>query len=665
MAIVSWKTNLIGLGIPPKVISGTASGIVNLDFWPYSYSTDDPYYSLGSNPKPYRFRITFNISNNAHGSHLSRTPYVYNAQDVEVGDFVAGADDGKVLQVMSIVSKTENTLVAICEDRLRYNTYRSGSAPFNVPGNVIFFQINELGLPMLDPIPGVAGAAFYPNVMSRFNYQNPLTNYVLEKTSHGFERGDAISIAGGTFVKSTSGNIDKFIGTVVAAGPGPDQFVLKPANGIIDFVPGLPGSVGDYIYLSTDGSGDLTTSSASKRPVYLKIADAIISRTTGTGIDPTGSSGDIVEINRIQISVGGSGAYNLSQAITAINAETANHSVTADSVNGATTATSNIANTAYGLVGGYVPFSASFNGSTVSFTTTTSGAALYGAGVADANDMAADINAASITNITASVSGSGELIITNSIGGAITIVNVSPDANTTPFAGASSISGLALSTSANTSTFVLRLTRTDGGPLTLRDVQGSFFSTADVMSGQNGRYALGLNIEQGVNSGSINVVADITARDALSATVGDMAYVIDAGNSEWAQYVYTGSAWQRLSNQRSDAVDAQSLVLNYNLTALSAPITNSFQAFPAISANRVVQSIKVLVTTACPSGTTVSVGTSGSTSSLASTLDFDLTTVGQYQVDLSTAVASLTTYGVNLNASSTTAGQFTVILTYV
>jgi len=683
MPIISWKTNSIGLGKPPKVIAGIAQSIINLDLWPYSYGTDDPYYSQGTNPKPYRFRITFNIANNAHGSHLTRIPYVYNAQDVEVGDFVAGADDGKVLQVVSIVSKTESALVAICEDRLRYNTYRSGNGSINVPGNVIFFQINENGLPMLDPLPGIVSSTFYPNVMSRFNYLNPLTNYLLEKTNHGFEVGDAICIENETFAKSNADNIIKFIGTVVDAGPGPNQFILRPANGIIDYVPALPGNVGDYIYPSVDGTGDLTTDSAGKRPVYMKIANAIETVTIGTGITPTGSDGDIVEINRVTVTLSGTGTYNLNQAVTLINAKTARHKVTASAVNGATAATSSIGNTSYGIVGGYVPFSATINGTTVSFSTTTSGAVLNGAGTADATDMATDINAANITNIVASVSPTGQLILTNVIGQSITIANVSGDTNSTPFAGSSSISGLPLTTSANTSTFVLRLAREDGGPMTIRDVQGSFFSTAAVTSGQNGRYALGLLIEQGLRNTTTSVVADIAARDALYSLIGDQAHVINSddenGNyvNQWSLWLWTGTEWTLLSRQSSANIDSKTA--SYSVTSSTASTFNITQ----LTTGRRVVSIAVNVTTAFDGTPLLQLGykIDSANSSVASlnglmTVDMNnLNELGTYVTDTAVKFGIGGSTGVNIDGDVTLTGSFSsglstvgeaiIIITYV
>ena len=78
---------------------------------------------------------------------------------------------------------------------LRYNTFRSasGTGIFNVPGGAVVFQINENGDPMIDPLPtGIVSSDFYANVNSRFKYLNPADNYLLQKTSHGFEQGDVV-----------------------------------------------------------------------------------------------------------------------------------------------------------------------------------------------------------------------------------------------------------------------------------------------------------------------------------------------------------------------------------------------------------------------------------------------------------------------------------------
>jgi len=669
MSINAWKTNFAGVNIPAKVLAGTADSFTPLNLWPYANGVDDPYWSGGNNPQYYRWEVTFTVNERTHGSHLTRTPFKFDAQDIEVGDFVAGAQDGKVCQIMSISSKTNSTVTAIVEDRLRYNTFRdpTGFGLFGTPGSVIFFQINELGYPMLDPLPGEAAADFFSNIISRFQYLNPLTNYLLEKTNHGFQKGDAICIENGEFALSDVDNVSRFIGTVVEPGPGPDQFILRPANGIIDFVPGLPGSMGDYIYPSIDGTGDLTTDDASRRPIFLKISDAIPCNTTGTGIDPMAAEGDVIEINRVQLTLSGAtpGVVTLDEVVDIINTETATHKIVATKVGAATETASDLAGlgSAYGIVAGYVPFSADINGVTVNFTTTTSGSAVYGdPSVADATDMVADINAAHITDVVATVLEGTLIKLRHNAGGAITITNVTSDGNGNPFAGANSLSSLPESTAENTSTFALRLTRDDGGPMTLRDFQGSFLDTAGVLSGQNGRYALGLYIEQGLRASATTVVADITARNALHPLVGDQAYVIDAGNGEWAIYVWDGSQWQNFSNQRSSTTDARTLEYNVDLSTINST-GFTILTLGNISDGRNIKDLKILVTDPCPSDATVEIMQDGI--SMTHTDDFLLDQIGQYTVDADYRTNGYTEVAAKLNLNSLGTGQFKVILTYV
>lgn len=668
MTINAWKTSFAGINKPSKVLSGTADSFLGVNLWPYANGVDDPYWSGGSNPQFYRWEVVFTVSERSHGSHLTRTPFKFDAQDIEVGDFVAGAADGKVCQIMSISSKTNSTVTAIVEDRLRYNTFRdpTGFGLFGTPGPVIFFQINELGYPMLDPVPGEAAADFFTNVASRFQYLNPLTNYLLEKTNNGFEIGDAICIEDGEFVLSDSDNISKFIGTVLHPGPGPDQFILKPANGIIDFVPGLPGSVGDYIYPTTDGSGDLTTDDASRRPIFMKIANAITCVTTGTGIDPVGVDGDIYDFNRTQITVVGSagdGTYTIDDAVSAINALTIDHKITAVKVGAATEVISDIEaqGNAYGVIAGYTPFSATINGVTVNFTTTTSGSAAYGdPAVSNAVDMVSDINAAKIPDIVASVVNGSEIKLRNNAGAAIIIVNTIADTNGNNWAGANSLSSLPETTTANTTTSALRLTRADGGPLTIRDLQGNFLDTAGVLSGQNGRYALGLYIEQGLRNSYTTVVADIAARDALYPLVGDSAYVINAGNGEWAQFMYDGGVWTRTTNQRSDETDARTLVLDVDLSTTIGTQTVGF-----ITADRTVISARVLVTTPASVDAEVTLGTSSNTSQFSEARDTVLSQVGQYVTNPDYRTSDYIEVVAEITNSSLSVGQFTIIITYV
>jgi hypothetical protein len=274
--------------------------------------------------------------------------------------------------------------------------------------------------------------------------------------------------------------------------------------------------------------------------------------------------------------------------------------------------------------------------------------------------MVLDINTAKVTDIVASVVNGSELKLRNNAGGAITIVNVSADLNGNNFAGATSVSSLPETTPANTTTSALRLMRLDGGPLTIRDFAGQFLDTAGVLSGQNGRYALGLNIEQGLRSSATTVVADITARDALNALVGDQSYVIDAGNGEWATFTYDGTQWTKVSGERSVATDARTLVLDVNLST-----TTGTQTIGYISADRTVISVRVLVTTESPADAEVTVGTSANTSAFTQARDSILSQIGQYTTNPDYRTTAYTEVVAEITNPTPGAGQFTIILTYV
>ena len=106
--------------------------------------------------------------------------------------------------------------------------------------------------------------------------------------------------------------------------------------------------------------------------------------------------------------------------------------------------------------------------------------------VAVAADMASDIIAAGISGITASADANGNLIITETSGGAITIANVSNDSQGNPFAGMNSISSLNTTNAGATGVYVLKLRREDGGEIFIRDVTGSATTDFGIMSGHNG-----------------------------------------------------------------------------------------------------------------------------------------------------------------------------------
>ena len=670
---MSYKTSQIELNVPNKVLGVNVTSITGKTIWPHANGSADRWYSGGSSPKNYQWTIVFSVTSQSHGSHLTRKDREFNGLDVAVGDWVAGATDGKCLKIISVDSKSASSVTCVVEDVARYNTFKSntGLGIFNT-GSAVVFTLNESGHPMLDPLPsGIVSSDFYANVNSRFQYLNPQLNYLLEKTAHGFSVGDVIAVSNtGDFVKANAALVSKSFGVVVESGPGPNAFMVSPNNRIIDFVPSIPGNAGDFVYADTDG--DLTTSDTGKI-MFLKIANAVETSTIGTAINPTVPDGTTVIFNGVSHTFNGAGfSSTLTETVSQING-LSGASITASTSPAPTTVTSSASGTAYGLVGGYTNFSAIFNGgsgnTTVTFSTNTAGQAAYGIAVAIPEDMATDINAASIPNLTATFTSSA-LTLTEANGNAINIFNNANDSNNNPFVGSSNVSGLPSFTSASTGN-KLKLVRSDGGPIDIFDSTGNFENNAGIFSVHNGMFPLAMNVEQGIRSASVTVVTDISARNALTPTTGDQAYVIDNGVGEWALYLYDGSAWTKVSDQDSANTDAQTLTRN--VTAPVGGFGNS-QNYDLgnVSPGGKIQSVSVDVHTAFTGGSqdaTVGVGTTGDNDLLHSANDNDLTATGSYisNPEYLWPSSNSAEFETNLrvNHYGATAGNVTIKVTYI
>ena len=275
--------------------------------------------------------------------------------------------------------------------------------------------------------------------------------------------------------------------------------------------------------------------------------------------------------------------------------------------------------------------------------------------MADVNDMANDINQANIPNIVASVTNGSNLTLTNIAGQDIIIVNVAKDANGNNFAGPASVTSLPLITIANSTTHALKLERLDGGPLTIRDIQGTFLSDAGVMSGQTGRYALGLNIEQGLRASATTVVGNMGGRDALHALVGDQCHVINDGNGEWALFVYDGAQWTKVSGERSVAVDARTISQEIILPGTTVTIGT-------ITEGRRILNVSVSVTTVLVDAPDFDITIGGA--SIWRYIHNGAAGVGTYTVESELVTAARSNVVVNI-PSNTASGIFKVEVTYV
>lgn len=562
----SYKSRQVQLNHPNKVLQCSCSAIAGTEYWEHANGSGDLWYSGSASPKYYRWEITLSVTTQTHGSHLTRDDFQYNGLDVIVGDWVAGATDGKALKIISISSKTKTSVTCVVEDWLRYNTFKSttGNGIFGT-GAVVIFTINENGIPMLDPLPTSVSSAFFTEVVSRFNYLNPQTNYVLEKIAHGFSKGDVIAVTSDGFVKANALTADRMIGVVTESGPGPNQFMLLPNNRIIDFDPSIPGVQGENIYVDSNGTLS-NTDTGSGKVAFLNIQSAVPTVLTGDQGNPEIGNGNIIAFNGVGITFNGSGgSANVAEISSLINNETSNHNIVASVLPLENTISSDPSGTIYGLVGGYVPFSAYIDtGSGNTLINFTSNGSVY-ATVSTPQDMATDISAANIANLNVTATTT-VLTLTEVNGNAITITNGNAEAGGYFFVGASNISGIPESTAA-TNADKLRLTRSDGGEILIYEDSDIFQTETGIFSAHTGSVPLAMNIEQGVRTGGTTVVGTISARDALVPAAGDQAYVTNKGDGEWGLYLYTGSSWVEISNADSASTDAKTLTTTFTMPA--------------------------------------------------------------------------------------------------
>jgi len=545
---------------PGKVIEISASNITGIETWPYDDGSGDPWYA-GNNP--YRWRVVAAVPGEAHSSHLTREAFVWNGLDIVVGDWMAGQAEPKAVKIIEIDAKTIGSITMIVEDVDRYNTFNdntsNGVGIFST-GSVYVFELQDDGLPNLNPLPSGVPANFVSDLTSRFRSQNPNHRWEVDHVAHPFSIGEQVSITSSGYVKASIAD-DKIVGYVTDIGPGPDKFFYKPINKLTKrHFPALPGNIGDYVYIDETTPGALNNV-ASGSPLFLKLTDSIPAVTIGSNINPVLSPGTVLLVNGESVSFSG---VDLTTVVSDIDAGTAIHGVDAEVVFSETSTTGSI-NGAFTSITPPVTFT--INGVLVSLISDNSFA-----GFSVVSDMVADINGLTGSHGIVASDDSGFLKLTNSSGGAITVVDVDPAA---PTAGArkSFIETTGILDAIASTDEIIKLTTADGREILLQD--GSIgTATADlgVVSVDNGALPFGMILEQGSKTGEMFVVADIAERNALITSTGDMAFVQDSGENEWAVYIYVNAAWTLLSNEDSSDTDAETI----SITITGGSVTNNF-----------------------------------------------------------------------------------------
>jgi hypothetical protein len=677
------------LNKPVKTLEANVTSVLGTEFLPWYNPLNFP--STGSpapSAKAYRWKIEMSVASQNQSSYLTRNPGLYNGYDVTIGQWIANATTGQAWQIISIESKSANSVVATVQDIYRYNTFRDTSQVGNGGlslGVYVIFNLSGDGIPQIDPVPpsGIS-SNFTQNLISRFTYNNLQYDYALYQADNTFAINDVIAVDNETHRYVLADEFYKIvIGRVTSVSDAiPGWFTINPINKIVDFLDSLPGDVGDQIYSSTDVPGELSLDSAGS-PIYIKLRNQTVSKVSGTSTGPT-TSGSIISLNSVNITVGGTGSAE--DLVSAINSATEDTGVNAElslSPSSAQTISSNIS-TIYGepaLFAASNPVSASINGVLVTFSSRSSVPGYEDYSLP--TQMAKDINNANIPNISAEVINSGTgLKIINDSGGIITISNVNSDTNGVPFAGPNSGSGISLSTSASTQNIV-KFTAIDARAINFLDVQGSVTLDFGLVSVENGTKAAGLYIQGGVRQAGAMVVTDLAFRDSLTPLIGDQAYVIDSndGNNnyvnQWSNWLWDGSDWVLIARQSSASVDSKTL--SYTLTNNSPLEFN----IGTLTTGRRIASVAVNVSVPFNGLATLALGYLINNSEtpvtsinglMAINLN-NLNAVGIYTADTGLKFGVGGTPGVNVDGDVTVTGTFndggstqgaaTIIITYV
>ena len=653
-----FKTSTIKTNTPPKVLKGNITSVTDEDKWNYPNGTDDPWWENGSQPRFFTWRYDIDITERQHGSHLTREKFLYNGYDVTVGDYIA-SPTGEVLKIIEVEYKSPSNVELVGEDYIRYNTFNSSSGVGRLDeGPCVIFEVNENVEPLFSALPSdFAFTSFYSKVDSYFKYLNPVNNFLLYKPSHNFEIGDIISIEpNGDFVLSNSNNSNRVIGNVVQT-MGTEWFMVNPVNEIFDYRPALPGEAGDFLY--ADSNGSVTTQKTGKL-LFIKLLNAIKTETKSNNPNPPLNSGDelIIDDNTIVI---GNDLESIATEINQINSQ-----LYLSEVVGAPNSIETSTNTLnYGLVGGFIPFSATINGVTVEVINNPSGSQRFGGGIADEIDINNAINAAfsNSDDISSELKG-GDIVLRTEKGNAINIINQQNDANSIPFAGSNSITGFTLNTAESTDKLI-RIEKLDGSVLSFEN--GNNNTTSDLVSDlglydiHNGRYPIVLYVEQGMRKGDVYVADDLTQRDNLNVLIGDSAYVMDTGNGEWSYWLFTNSGWTLIATEDSARTDADTLMLELDHNA-----SQGAYLIGTVSDNSSISNITIEVTESFDDeNASLNVGDGVDNSRLIDNNIIDLTFTSNYVNNPSHVYSGGDTdLNAYFNPASSTQGALRIVITY-
>lgn len=654
------------LSIPNKVIQLNIQSAVGKDYWPYNQG--DEFWENGSSPRFYTWIISATVIPQFHSYENTREPYTYNGLDLNVGDWISNTDIPQAFEIISITEKTETSLVAIIRDTFRYNTFSAISQDGLISpqlGNNILFTLSVDGMPLLDPLPAsINKYGFVSSLDSRFRKEKKNEILQLYKENNGFIKGDILSLdpAAG-YILSDNNITHKILGTVYSSGPGPNDFIVSPVNVFSkNYQASVLGQIGDTLYISDTDPGKLTTENTGV-PAYVKITNAIqgTSITTKSTDNMTIVVGNTFSLNNSNIVIP---STNIQDLVNRINTFTIDTGIESSLQLAPTSCVSNTADMAFGgiFVGITPPGSAKINNVEIIFNSDTASPGQWG----EANDVAIAINNANIPGIVA-IAENGQVTLTNTLGTEIVIENISNESFGSPIAGPNSATGLPLYTPAATNSFMKFVSLTGTG-IIFKNILGNPIDELGLLSNENGMPAYVMSVANGIRTADTYVVANISARDALTPLTGDQAYVIDgmlpngSKAGEWALYLWNGNSWIKTADEDSAKTDASSIELEIQYNSSEAVTIGK------MSNNSKVTQISITVEEIFSNeNATLSIGTDINNTDILMSSDFiDLTVEDTYFITPNVYFDSGTDTEIvaYLDSNGSTTGRVKIIVSY-
>lgn len=492
---------------PALCLSGTIDSVSDLDLY---INNDDS--GLYNRYVSYTIAIK-DISPQSISDMSTRLPGLYNGIDVKGGDYIVDKTGEIILRIKRIIEKTDYTLLLEAEDVDGITFRQYGLNKPDVSSDIIIFELSENGLPVFvgDPILKFQTNAI-DKIQSRFSIDEDDERFrFYHDISPNVNIGEIVTV-------DINGNIVKFgntgaattpVGTVLSKSHSGKIIYVKPFNKIIDNFPDptiLTGQPGDMYYTDLNNPGGITTTKGgNSKAVYLHLTNPTPTIITSTSTSSLPGVNDVVKLNNVIVFSGPDGdtvtnAVQLSELINTFSSQTAIiSSADVEPVKVETDSTLLLPNAAAVLsvvtTNGTSPsptfqyaeasFSDGLNSVTIQFNPSFYGITpqpfansvpdylvLDAAGIVQIINTEFQANSLNlIATVIPAPSGSQMTDIYDAIkisatttSAQINIINISPDAFGTNFAGTSSNTGILENTLAGTDAF-LTLTRLDGGDI--------------------------------------------------------------------------------------------------------------------------------------------------------------------------------------------------------